>query len=149
MKKALAQGTAIQTPIIQTPTMQPDQTNTRMRRQIVGGFALAGLLAGLGLFASRPAHTAGGPIPVSVANTPLATTDTTVAGRTPFSTRMDLTFVNGSASGTVTVPAGKRLVLTYVSADAGVKVGAHVLLDLATVSGGAEVEAHSPQFPRE
>ena len=116
--------------------------------RLLAGFGTLALAGAIGLVSSHPAHTAGGPITVSIANTPLATTDTTLSGRTPFSKRLDLNFVSGSASGTVVVPAGKRLVLTYVSTDVGVKVGASVLLDLATVNGGAEVEAHLPAVPQ-
>ena len=34
-----------------------------LKVRLVSGLALLGLVAGLGLFASRPAHTAGGPFP--------------------------------------------------------------------------------------
>jgi len=112
--------------------------------RLFAGLGTLTLLGGIGLAASRPAHTAGGPIAVNVANTPLPTTDTTLAGRTPFSKRLDLTFVYGYTRGTYVVPAGKRLVLTYVSADASVAIGTNVLLGLSTVNDGAEVEAHLP-----
>ena len=62
----------------------------------------------------------------------------------PFSQRLDITLSNGFGNGTFTVPAGMRLVIDYISADVGVAVGGNVLFDVATISNGAEVEAHLP-----
>ena len=85
MKKSLANKPA------------PRQTHPRLTLpvKVISGLALISPATGLGLLASRPAHTAGGPIAVNVANAPLPTTDTTLAGRTPFSKRLDLAFVFG------------------------------------------------------
>ena len=45
--------------------------------------SLLALLAAVGLFASRPAHTAGGPVPVTVSNT-VQNRDTEGPARQPF-----------------------------------------------------------------
>ena len=50
--------------------------------RLLAGFGTLALFGAIGLLASRPAHTAGGPIPVSVANTPLATTVSDLAAPT-------------------------------------------------------------------
>ena len=63
---------------------------------------------------------------------------------TPFSKRFDISFSSGSGSGSFTVPAGKLLVITYVSSDVGTAPGGTALFDLATVYAGAEVESHLP-----
>ena len=83
--------------------------------RLLAGFGTLALVAGVGLFASsRPAHTAGGPIPVTVANVPLVTT----AADNPAKQPVELQNVLNSA-GTFqvfyTVPAGKRLVIEYVN----------------------------------
>ena len=99
------------------------QTGGRKRGQIVSGLALLGLLTGVGLFASRPAHTAGGPIPVSVANTPLATTTADSPAKQPFMGFTGYTIKNGTSTGVpnsplyspIVVPDGKRLVIQTVS----------------------------------
>ena len=112
MKKALTQIT-----ITQAPAVQPLQTSGggRKRGRVVSGLALIGLLAGLGLFVSRPAHTAGGPIPVSVANTPLATTATDSPAKQPFQQTLVITS-NGLYTKFATVPVGKRLVIESMTA---------------------------------
>ncbi len=71
-------------------------------------FGLLALVGAVGLVSSRPARTAGGPIAVSVANTPLAVT---TASGTPAEGFIEI----GSPTNSVfnkllyTVPAGKRL----------------------------------------
>ena len=82
--------------------------------QVISGLALSVLLCGLGLFASRPGHTAGGPIPVSVANTPLSTTPTDNPAKQPFQTTVLITIDNKFVPLT-TVPAGKRLVIESIN----------------------------------
>lgn len=62
----------------------------------------------------------------------------------PFSIRLDITLVNGYGLGTFTVPAGQRLVIDYVSANAAVAPGGNVSFVLATTFNGSEVEAHLP-----
>ena len=84
--------------------------------RLLAGFGTVALVVGFGLAASRPARTAGGPIAVTVANTPLRVSDPEAA-RTPF----QHTFQTEAPSGTrtsesITVPAHKRLVIEYVSA---------------------------------
>ena len=95
----------------------------RLRR--AGVVVLSVLIGGLGLLASRPAHTVGGPIPVTVANTPLATTPTDVAApQQPFTARTVYLIQSGTEFGDldtgegykeIAVPAGKRLVIQTVS----------------------------------
>ena len=69
---------------------------------------------------------------------------TDYADEAPFSIRLDIVFSSGFGSGTFTVPAGRRLVIDYISADAGVAPGGNVLFDVATYLNGAEVESHPP-----
>jgi hypothetical protein len=67
----------------------------------------------------------------------------------PFSQRLDITFSLGSVgSGTIAVPAGQRLVIDYISANAGLPVGATILFDVSTISGGVEIESHLPMIPQ-
>ena len=82
--------------------------------RLLAGFGTLTLLAGLGLFASRPAHTAGGPIAVNVANTPLAVTLGGNAAGQPVEFQPVLSKA-GPATTFYTVPAGKRLVIEYVN----------------------------------
>ena len=99
MKKALTQNT--------TRRIRP---RTTLRVRVVSGLALIGLLAGLGLFAARPAHTAGGPIAVNVANT-AQTQDGD--GRQPVEGQILVSSTDNTAYNKLvyTVPAGKRLIV--------------------------------------
>ena len=65
--------------IVRPAAPRPVGAFNSLRIRMVSGIALLGLLAGLGIFASRPAHTAGGPVPVSVTNTPQATRPVDIA----------------------------------------------------------------------
>ena len=85
-----------------------------------GTLALAGAI---GLVSSRPAHTAGGPIAVTVANTPLATTAAADPAKQPFTAQTIYVFADGSENGSpdtasgykdIAVPAGKRLVIQTI-----------------------------------
>ena len=85
--------------------------------RLLAGVGTLMLLAAVGLFASRPAHTAGGPVPVNVAN---AVQDRDSPARQPFQARLEIRIENGNTRGThdgdytlqgVTVPAGKRLIV--------------------------------------
>ena len=99
MKKALAQNYPAQT--VRKP-------NT-LRVRLVSGLTLLGLLAGIGLFASRPVHGVGGPVPVTVANSSLAVTDTDAARQAVSGT---LILTDAVSFGTLyTIPADKRLVM--------------------------------------
>jgi len=89
-------------------------------------------------------NTPSNPVAVQITNTKVPTSDVNKPVHTPFSKRLDITFANGSGSGTFTVPVGKLLVITYMSADVGTFPGAHVLFDLATTYAGSEVESHLP-----
>ncbi len=95
--------------------------------RLLAGFGTAALVAGVGLFASsRPARTAGGPVPVTVTNTvpvtalaPLPTTSADAPAKQGVQSSANL-FLSGSESfvteDVYTVPAGKRLVIETVSA---------------------------------
>ena len=81
--------------------------------RLLAGFGTAALVAGVGLFASsRPAHTAGGPIPVTVSNAPLGVTST--EGQ-PVEVYVDANTSPSSSNLVYTVPAGKRLVVESMS----------------------------------
>ena len=83
--------------------------------RLLAGIGTLTLLAAVGLFASRPAHTTGGPVPVTVAN---AVQERDSPVRQPVQAGVLL----GNAAGEqftgkfYTVPAGKRLVIEYVTA---------------------------------
>jgi hypothetical protein len=114
------------------------------RHSRVFAAAAVSLIVGVGsMLLVRPSHSAGGAVPVQITGT-ASTSDVDNPARQPFAHRFDITMTNGASNGTFTVPAGKRLVITYISSDAGVKPGAKVLLDLATIVNGAEVESHLP-----
>ena len=82
--------------------------------RLLAGFGTLTLLAGIGLFASRPAHSVGGPVPVTVTNTPLAVSSLDNPARQPVELQPLLSSV-GKLSTFYTVPAGKRLVIEYVN----------------------------------
>lgn len=92
--------------------------------RLLAAFSTAALVAAVGLFASsRPAHTAGGPIPVTVANVPLAVSVSPV--QQPFAARISINIANGATGGddngnltgtqTIPIPTGKRLVVQMLS----------------------------------
>ena len=80
--------------------------------RLLAGVGTLTLLVGIGLISSRPAHTAGGPIPVTVANT-VENHDLDKPARQPFTIRV---YPTASTPQNFTVPAGKRLVIQQVSA---------------------------------
>ena len=61
---------------------------------------------------------------------------------------MDLIIDKGIAKGTFTVPANKRLVLTYVSSNCGVAPGTTPLFDLDTFVNSQQGESHLPLIPQ-
>ena len=131
------------------PMLQSTRKPLALRVRLVSGLTLLALLGGIGLFASRPAHTAGGPVPVTVANTPLATRPVDIATPAqPFALRMDLTFADGFAKKTFTFPANKRLVLTYISSNCAVAPGAKAFFNLGASVNGQLVESHLPLIPQ-
>ena len=93
----------------------------RLSSRLLPGFGTLTLLAGIGLLASRPAHTAGGPIGVTVTNTPLATTAADNKDKQAFQSYVYVGLSNGSYDSTAdtkAVPVGKRLVIESVTARA-------------------------------
>ena len=112
--------------------------------RLLAGFGTLTLLAGLGLLASRPAHTAGGPIPVSVANTPLAVTSADAPYQQPFQAITAYTIPNGSIFSVtltkgvppITVPAGKRLIIQTVSVNENNPNGQNMRAYIEPVSNG-------------
>ena len=83
---------------------------------LLAGAGTLALLGGIGLMASRPAHTAGGPVPVTVANT-VEVQDGDNPDRQPFLKNVSLVTLNGdNTAQSFAVPAGKRLVVETVTA---------------------------------
>ena len=87
-----------------------------LRARLGGSFVMLALVAGVGFAGSRPAHTAGGPIPVSVGNV-VQNSDVDNSDQQPF----QITLQPDSGTSRVSddsyvVPAGKRLVIEYYSA---------------------------------
>ena len=77
------------------------------RARLGGSLVVLTLVTGIGLAASRPAHTAGGPVSVSVANTPLPTVPTDEAApRQPFQMRTRYVILTGQVSGTLNTANG-------------------------------------------
>jgi hypothetical protein len=79
---------------------------------------------------------------VNVLNTPLPVTGTIE----PFSQRLDINVNANQARGSFVVPAGKTLVIDYISSDAASN-GTVVYFLVATFLRGNEVEAHIPMVP--
>ena len=104
--------------------------------RLFAGIGLLALLAAFGLFASRPAHTAGGPVPVTVANT-VMNRDLDNSARQPFQTTLQPFSITGyTASDSFTVPAHKRLVIEFVSSDINVIPSGGGYSFLETTVGG-------------
>ena len=99
--------------------------------RLMAGFSSLALLASIGLFASRPAHTAGGPVPVTVANT-ITNHDLDNAARQPFGIRV---FPSSSSAATFVVPAGKRLVIQQISAFSNGSTTVEDVAVYTTISG--------------
>lgn len=107
--------------LVHTPEAQSGFKAISFRARLGGSLVMLALVGGIGFAASRPAHTAGGPIPVTVANALLyaITRDSDNVARQPVSVT---TFLYSNAttsyvsdSNLYTVPAGKRLVIDYVT----------------------------------
>ncbi len=82
--------------------------------RLLAGFGTLTLLTGIGLLSSRPGHTTGGPVPVTVTNS-IQNRDS--SARQPVDTFMT---INGSGLGSASnlvykVPAGKQLVVESVT----------------------------------
>ena len=87
--------------------------------RLFAAFGLLALVGAVGLVSSRPARTAGGPIAVSVANTPLPVSSADSRDKQVVQLTQNMSFPAGQAVATVsvyTVPTGKRLVINGVSA---------------------------------
>ena len=131
MKKALAHAPAAR------PTRTPFALPLTLPARLGGGLALLALVAGVGLFASRPARTAGGPIPVTVANPSLAVTDADAARQAVTGHLLLFGPVFSSPSGTLyTVPADKRLVIETVSASSNRNDANSYTIEVDTTTGG-------------
>ena len=109
--------------------------------RLFAGIGTLTLLAGIGLLASRPAQTAGGPIAVTVANTPLATKATDMTAPTqPFQYLFQTADTGPRTSQSIVVPAHKRLVIEYVSSSLNeFPVGVGGTAYLETTAGGQDV----------
>ena len=108
---------------------------TTLTSRLLAGVGTLTLLAGMGLFASRPAHTVSGPVPVTVANTSLAVTDADAARQAVSGT---LILTDSAYSGTLfTIPSDKRLVMETVSI-IGNRFDANTYtIEVDTTQGGA------------
>lgn len=127
-------------------------TSRSFAPRLLAGLGTLALVAGVGLFASsRPAHTAGGPVPVSVANTPLATTaaDNLALQSVTITNELSNATPGGKASSTFyTVPTGKRLVVDYVSSGAAIPNDTNrYSLFVATFRGNVAQYANFNQLP--
>ena len=76
--------------------------------RLMAGVGTLALLAAVGLFASRPARSVGGPVPVNVANT-VTNQDRDSPARQPVEVNIQTEAPFGNV--VYTVPAGKRLVV--------------------------------------
>jgi len=117
-----------------------------MKLVLAAWLALATLPAAAPAQVAAPATTTP-PTPVTIKNglgNPGHVSDLNKPAHKPFSKRLDITFGGGAGNGTFVVPAGKLLVITYVSTNVGVFTGANALCDLATTYAGSEVESHLP-----
>ena len=103
--------------IVRPAAPRPVGAFNSLRIRMVSGCALLALLGTIGLFASRPAHTAGGPVPVAVTNT-VQNRDVDNATHEPFQSRNTVSF-NGPFihEPLVQVPKGKRLVIVSMTAE--------------------------------
>ena len=130
MKKALAH----------IPTPRSTRAPFPFPARLVGVLALLGLIAAVGLFASRPARSGGGPVPVSVANT-VQNHDVDNPARQPFQTFLQPSSdTTGRVSQSFTVPAHKRLVIEFVSAEVNqFPAGGGGYSYLETTAGGSTV----------
>lgn len=129
MKKALAQ----------VPASRPARAPFTLPTRLVGSLTLLALLGGLGLMASRPAHTAGGPVPVTVTNSPLyaVTQASDDPARQPVSVTQRLF---GAPIILYTVPAGKRLVVEYISTTASQSLDANGYNFVVSASQGGQIQ---------
>ena len=128
--------------------------NASFAPRLFAGFGTLTLLAGVSLFASRPAHTAGGPIPVTVANTPLyaITRDSDNVARQPVSISTYLysntTTSYVSDNNLYTVPTGKRLVIDYVTSVAFNSADANSYnFDVTTRQNGSDQNINFNELP--
>ena len=110
-------------------------TFNTLSSRLFAGIGTLTLLGTMGLVASRPAHTAGGPVPVTVANTSLAVTDADAARQAVSGT---LILTDSAYSGTLfTIPSDKRLVMETVSI-IGNRFDANTYtIEVDTTQGGA------------
>ena len=126
--------------------------------RLLAGFGTLTLLGGIGLLSSRPARTAGGPVPVNVSNLPLPTTPTDLAAPSqPFQASTTYEIKPGLISGSVasdflytdiTVPAGKRLVIQTVGVERnGVANYQTLRSDINTTVNGKTVSFPLPLVP--
>ena len=116
--------------------------------RLFAGIGTLTLLAGLGLLASRPAHTAGGPIAVTVTNPLVGVTDADSA-RQAVSSQITLSGpVFSAPSGTLyTVPADKHLVLESMSVAGNLSDTNKYSIFVTTTQGGVETQTFFDLVP--
>jgi hypothetical protein len=129
-----------------SPVPTPPAPRRQLGTRLGGSLALLAVLGTVGLFTSaRPAHTAGGPIAVNVANTVL-NRDVDSPARQPFAHEDYLTIAPGAlyVNDSVPVPAGKRLVIEDIEVfSANTPVD---LLSLQASSSGGSAYWHLSNF---
>ena len=98
---------------------------SRIAPRLLAGTGLTALLGAGAIVSSRPAHSTGGPVPVTETS-PVTTLAGDGIGKQPFAATINISIASGASGGTdngnvtpgtqtVAVPAGKRLVVQMVS----------------------------------
>lgn len=110
----------------------------RFQNHLLAAIGGVCVLTTLVLFTSRSGHTAGGAVAVQVTNTPLPTINTDNPARQPFQyTLTPGSATSSSATDSYSVPAGKRLVIEYISAQlTQYPASGYGYLYLITTAGG-------------
>ena len=105
--------------------------------RLLAGFGSLALLTSIGFFASRPAHTAGGPIAVTVGNV-VRSSNVDSPDQQPFQIVMaPHSNFSRFADEAYAVPPGKRLVIDYYTARLGeYPGGGYASVYLETTVGG-------------
>ena len=111
--------------------------SSQLGSRLLAGVGTLALLGGIGLMSSRPARTAGGPVPVTVANPSLAVTDADAARQAVTGNLILSGPVFSSPSGILyTVPASKRLVIETVAAISNRNDANAYTIEVDTITGG-------------
>lgn len=118
---------------------------TALRTRFFATLAVFAVLGVLITMLAPRATSAGGAVPVQVTGT-VGTVRLDDPDGQPFGIRIDANLPGGYSAQNFTVPAGKRLVIDYISGETGAPSGAHVDLIVATYINGQECELHLPMI---